>query len=280
MEVAASAMPKFDPEAHRNNVFDAFVEYIDAFEFEYEAIAKEPPADTVDKDKWRDIQKRKIFLGRYSSRTFQTEYKDTVPEADRTQLTFSNLVEKMKTRYEPTKNYTLANHEFHKIVQFEDESFDVYAHRVRHEAQSCHFKCGNGNCTVADIMIRDQIIIGSSNNEIRRNALTNQWNLSQLMENGRKLEAVTFSAHKIAQDQCSATFISRVRPGKYSGAKRQSNKTATHQCRTCSNKACEGGKQCIGSRMRCFDCNEMGHFRGSQVCRAYNQRNIEGERGA
>lgn len=38
-------------------------------------------------------------------------------------------------------------------------------------------------------MIRDEIVVGTTHDDIRKNALENQWNLKDLVENGRKLEA-------------------------------------------------------------------------------------------
>ncbi len=75
---ASCQLGKFDPELHRTNVYDAFVEYVEAFQYEYDVIAKDPPSEVTDKDKWIKINKRKVFLGRYASRTFQKDYEDTV----------------------------------------------------------------------------------------------------------------------------------------------------------------------------------------------------------
>lgn len=124
----AGSIGKFDPEAHRNNVHDAFCEYVSKFTYEYEAIAKDPPEQEEDKAKWVQLHKRKVFLGKFSSRNFQRDYESTVPENERQALQFKDLVQKMKDRYEPTRNYTLANHQFHKLRQREAESFDNFVH--------------------------------------------------------------------------------------------------------------------------------------------------------
>lgn len=41
-------VPKFDPEDHQNNAYEAFVEFVEEYAYEYEAIAKEPPKDLDD----------------------------------------------------------------------------------------------------------------------------------------------------------------------------------------------------------------------------------------
>ena len=42
-------------------------------------------------------------------------------------------------------------------------------------------------------MVRDQVIVGTNDDEIRKNPLRNQWNLKDLVDNGRKLEAAVHS---------------------------------------------------------------------------------------
>lgn len=106
------------------------------------------------------------------------------------------MVDALKLRYKPTKNTTLSNFELNKLEQKEAESFDLFVNRVKHEAASCEVKCGN-QCTIYDILVRDQIIIGTSNDEIRKNALKNQWGLQDLILNGRSLEAASDAASKI-----------------------------------------------------------------------------------
>ena len=50
---------KFDPACHGGNVYDAFCEFIDAFKYEYEAIAKNPPTGTEDDQVWKQQNMRK-----------------------------------------------------------------------------------------------------------------------------------------------------------------------------------------------------------------------------
>ena len=40
-----SAMKKFYPEEHKGSVFEAFNEFVDEFQYEYDAIAKDPPEE-------------------------------------------------------------------------------------------------------------------------------------------------------------------------------------------------------------------------------------------
>ena len=107
------------------------------------------------------------------------------------------MIKCLKTRFKAANNTTLANFEFHKIHQHEEESLDAFIVRVKHEANNCDFTPDNPDCSVKDTLARDQIIIGTTNDEIRRHALKNQWNLSDLIQNGRQLEAAARGANRI-----------------------------------------------------------------------------------
>ena len=39
----AFSLQKFDPEDHPNSAYEAFCEFVDEFQYEYDAVAKEPP---------------------------------------------------------------------------------------------------------------------------------------------------------------------------------------------------------------------------------------------
>ena len=62
--MATTSIVKFDPEAHRDNLYDSFCEFVDSFHYEYDAIAKDPPeGDANIQAAWIEQNKRKIFLG-------------------------------------------------------------------------------------------------------------------------------------------------------------------------------------------------------------------------
>ena len=63
----AENLAKFDPESHPDGVYEAFCDFLDQYEYEYDAVAKDPPKEVEAKDKaaWVEVNKRKIFLGKY-----------------------------------------------------------------------------------------------------------------------------------------------------------------------------------------------------------------------
>ena len=266
---APPQMLKFDPADHPGNLYEAFGEFIDSFQYEYEAIAKAPPTGTTDTAAWTQQDKRKQLLGRFSSRNFQRDFEDETSLTERAGITFDQLVAKMKARYKPTQNVTLAHYEFRKLTQQPLESFDAFINRVKHEANYCQFQC-NGDCTVQNTLIRDQIIYGVMDNEIRKGALNEQWTLDDLQKKGRQIEAATLGAAKIKKESqdpdpnSNSNQLRRTQPGKYSKKKKKGRKTT---CGNCSNTTCAGGTQCFGYGRKCFDCNEYNHLQNARNCK-------------
>ena len=164
----------------------------------------------------------------------------------------------------PTQNKTLANYEFHRLVQIKDESFHLYVNRVKHESKFCNFSCAAATCTVSDILIRDQIIIGTKNDQIRKQALKESWDLADLIKNGRSLEAAERGSERIKNSDAGDTRRVKT-PGKYSRKKSSSDKLRKSdyqkeqhypKCNTCSSARCKGKKSCPAYKGECFDCHE------------------------
>jgi hypothetical protein len=273
--------PKFDPEEHQSNVYDAFTDFVDEFAYEYDAMAKEPPKD-LNEDQtaaWIQQNKKKVFLGKFATRNLQKHYEESVPAGQRSTITFDAMITAMKAHYDGGRNKTLANYEFRKLVQGADDSFDAFIIRCKRDATHCEFKCASPNCTVPDVLIRDQIVFGTRSEEIRKNCIKNKWTLEDLIKNGRAIESATIGAKLLKQEPGEHSRVSRVKkPGKYSRKGKmkiepvQSEKS-THRsertsksCNTCSNRSCKGGKKCPGADRECFDCHKIGHFRNAPAC--------------
>ena len=99
-----------------------------------------------------------------------------------------------EARYAPTRNQTLTNFEFHKMKQGATEVFDTWVDRVKREANNCSFKCDSPTCTVRDTLVQDQVLIGTTDGDIQKCGLKDEWNLTDLQTKGRKMEAAAFGA--------------------------------------------------------------------------------------
>ena len=116
------------PEEHQNSVYEAFCDFVDEFAYEYDAIARDPPKDlnAAAQAAWIQQNKRKVFLGKFPSRNLQKHFEEAVPADQRSAMTFDNMVATLKTHYDGGRNKTLANFEFHKLYQKNDESSDAF----------------------------------------------------------------------------------------------------------------------------------------------------------
>ena len=153
-----------------------------------------------------------------------------MPADQRDTITFDDTITRLKTHYDGGRNKTLLNYDYHKLTQKEGESFNSWGIRVKCEAAQCDFSCASPTCNVMDTLVRDQIIIGCTNTEIRKNALKNQWNLEDLMKNGRALEAATWGAQQIRQEGDPPRVARMKKPGKYPRKNKRKDKTQpTHQ---------------------------------------------------
>ena len=135
---------KFDPEEHKGNALEAFQDFVDSYKYEYEAIAREPPKELkidVLKKAWMEQNKRKIFLGKFSSRNMQRTFEEVTTEEERSTTTFKDMVTKLNEHFKMGSNTTLSNFGFHRLSQWEEESFNSFAIRVKHESWKCSFKC-------------------------------------------------------------------------------------------------------------------------------------------
>ena len=270
---------KFEPKDHTDNLLEAFDEFVSSFVYTYAAISREPPEKftPVQKGAWVEQNKRKIFLGKFSSRNLQKEYEEATVEEERDYLSFSEMTAKLRARFKLRSNTTLANYKFRKLKQNSDESFDLFIIRVKHEAKACNFSCNDGDCTVSSTMCRDQIIFGTKDDDIRRHALHEEWDLETLTKKGRSLEAASNNADKIKLKSEDTFDVYRMKPKRYSRKYQQKQRTPTtgsrdqaapkRRCYTCSSSNCPGKRQCPGYKVTCFSCNQRGHYRGAKACK-------------
>ena len=152
----------------------------------------------------------------------------------------------------------------------------MFCIRVKRKAASCNFKCASATCSVSDILIRDQIILGTKEEEIRRAALKDQWSLEDLLKNSRPIIASDRGLKVIKKEPMDEKpSIRRTKPGPYSKKYQlannfrsdKSSNNSTNLCERCSNPRCKKDKKCQGLTATCFKCGLKGHFRGAAKCK-------------
>ena len=109
------------------------------------------------------------LLGMFSSNRLYTEWRVPQPdEALRKVSKWEEFIATIKEYNRPTENQTLKNFHFRALTQNQEGTFPAFFIK---EAKHCNFKCANDNCTAEKIAIREQIIIGTSSNPTREEAL-------------------------------------------------------------------------------------------------------------
>ena len=78
---------------------------------------------------------------------------------------------------------------FHRLSQTASEKFDDFVHEVEANAAQCSFKWAEAWCTIPDTLIRDQMIIGTNNADIRNELLKKNIGKLDLLKEGCVIES-------------------------------------------------------------------------------------------
>ena len=200
-------------------------------------------------------------------------------EEERSNARWPEFVESMRKYYKPTENLTLKHFNFRTLTQQSDETFPRFCNRVEAEAKHCSFKCTSDTCTSENVAVRDQIIIGTSDTDIRDEALKQSWDLKQLRHEGMKMESAARSGAQISGDGNNP--LNKI--GKYSFANMKSqNQTPSKKkqpitCYNCGSKVpgsiLKHKENCSAKSHKCKNCQKEGHF--EKVCRSKPVKQID-----
>ena len=132
------------------------------------------------------------FLGIFLSKQLLVDWKVAeMHESKRSKATWEYFVSTMQKHYKLTENLALKNHQFRSLTHEAHESFSTFCNRVYKVAPHCNFKCHNADCTAENTAIREQIIIGTTHEKIREDALKNSLDFQQLRKEGMRIESAT-----------------------------------------------------------------------------------------
>lgn len=291
-----SATPLFfDPDCHPDDTLKSFGEFAQDFELRYSATYPDPPKVSLESaiqrwklthdnknpsvdeydsiiDEWKSRDMVAKFLGIYSSRRFYSDWVLALPnEGERKNATWATLKTKISEFYKPTENLTLKNFQFRNLMQGADETFISFCNRVEREAKHCHFKCSSDDCLAESIAVRDQVVIGLVNEDIRQEALKMSWCLDDLRKEGMRLESAAKGASEIAGD----SRVNRVL-GKYSlkNSKKKDRAKELDEKASCFRCGLSGvrrdivihAKQCPAKTSTCSNCGKTGHL--AKACKS------------
>ena len=182
------------------------------------------------------------------------------------------MVNRFRQAFGLNRNVTLANYRFRSLRQGPEEDFDKFVIRVKQEVKNCSFNCTSPTCTASQTMIRDQILIGTTDDSLREKALAEQMDLNNVVDNGRMLEAAHRGATKLKiKQEPGVSGVNRTKPGKYSKKGRQQKdfKGAEKEskCKACSSFRCTDRRKCPARKATCFTCGKTGHFSNAAYCK-------------
>ena len=201
---------------------------------------KNPTMDEYDEsvEQWKAKDLVAKFLGIYSSRRLVSDWTMAIPvDKTRKEATWTQFKEAMQVYYKPTENLTLKHFHFRSLHQAKEEAFIAFCNRVEKEAKHCQFQCENANCSARSTAVRDQVIIGTIDEEIRQEALKNSWDLNLLRKEGMRLESAAKGASEIGgEGNINSVYgkYSRENPNKSkTGPSASSNKNKQTSCFFC-----------------------------------------------
>ena len=169
MPFSKSTFPDvFGPSLHVGNTYQAFNDYIEAWEMSYGVACigeiKEDASELVQQQHKAKVFRMCVFQGERLKTDLKSELKQDIAQLK--QADFNTMVQRPCNRYRPTQNQILLHYQFHCPRQEPGEKIDSFINKVRKHADKCPFKGTNLYCTekekIHETLIRDQIIIGTS----------------------------------------------------------------------------------------------------------------------
>lgn len=308
MEPRSNTQVYFDPDQYPGDTLKAFEEFTKVFDLRYNAQFPDPPKTSFEAalnrwkitnttndvpdpkpslqqydeicSAWKAKDKVAKILGMFSSHKLYEDWCIAQPSQEiRDAADWKNFVDTMKGYYKPTENLTLKNFQFRNLHQLDDESFPRWCNRVESEAKHCDFKCVSPTCNADKKAIKDQIIIGTHNNDIRDEAFKKCWDLATLRTEGMQMESAARGGAEISGESTPA--VNKLGKFSYTNLKDQ-KKTKSPQkqhrkpieCFNCGVKvSCpiyQHKEKCTAIHHKCSKCNKMGHF--EKVC--FSSQNV------
>ena len=215
------------------------------------------------------------LLGFFASPRFLQDWK--AAETNTTvaaTATWEDFVTKMKTYNKPTENRIIRNFEFRQLSQGRNETFSAFCNRVEETGKNCYFcECTGTACSATKYAVRDQIVIGTTNDNIREKAMLKDWNLADLRTKGMKCESAA-----AGEENISGKAVNKL--GAYSFKTLQTNRRDTagskksdQKCYRCGQEFYQGHmKKCKALNAKCSNCLIIGHF--DKICQKKDTKTI------
>ena len=102
------------------------------------------------------------------------------------EYTWDNFLKKLRSYYTPTENHIIRNFELRQLALVKNETFSAFCNRVEAAGKTCTFCECDSDCSAEEYAILDQIVIGTTNENISEKAMIKNWNLAELRQKEMK----------------------------------------------------------------------------------------------
>ena len=112
--------------------------------------------------------------------------------------TCDHFLKQLRSYYKPTENPIILNFEFRQLVQVNNETVSAFCERVEAAGKTCSFCECDSDYSAEEYAICDQIVIGTTNENICEKTMIRSWNLTELRQKGMKYESAAAIEEKIS----------------------------------------------------------------------------------
>ena len=112
--------------------------------------------------------------------------------------TCDHFLKQVRSYYKPTENPIILNFEFRQLVQVNNETVSAFCKRVEAAGKTCSFCECDSDYSAEEYAICDQIVIGTTNENICEKTMIRSWNLTELRQKGMKYESAAAIEEKIS----------------------------------------------------------------------------------
>lgn len=204
------------------------------------------------------VEKRSLFLNLAGLGIRRIVKGLAIPDAEEDEVdSYKALTDAVLAHFRPSVNTTSERHKFRQLKQQEQETVTAFLGRLRAKVELCEFDSTKVD-TIANGQIRDQLIVGLRNNDVRRELLKEpQLTLARAVSKAVAFEA-SISDSSLYEETPPPSIVNEVRQSS------SPNKRNAGKCKYCGRHHTRGKQHCPAAESQCSHCHKTGHF--AAVC--------------